>query len=93
MGREGRLWPFGENKEAGRASKRQADLETMSTLPAPNGTTEDFPSGFSFFYNHQSWHKSIVPRPPFTYVSAKSSKQPLVEVIVLISQIMELKLR
>ena len=80
---------FGENEEeAGRTSKQQADLEKTSTLRAPNSAT-DFP--FGFFYYHQSWHKTIVSRTLVTYPFTKSSEQALVEVIVLILQIMELK--
>lgn len=52
--------------------------------------TEDFLLEFSFLYNHQSWHKTIVSRTSFTYII---TKQPLVGVTLLILQIMEQKLR
>lgn len=56
----------------------------MYTLLAPNGATGDFPLGFSFFYNHQSGHNTIVPFTPFTRIITKPSKQSLMGVIVLI---------
>lgn len=82
------LWPFGKNEKAGRTRKQQADLEKTSTLRAPN-SAPDFPLGF--FYFHQSWHKTFVSRTLVTHLFTKSSEQALVEVIVLILQIMELK--
>ena len=87
------FWPSGENEEeAGRAKGR------LVWKPRPHYwpqivATEDFLQGRSVLHNPQPWHKTIVSTTVFTYIITKSSKQPLVGVIVLIWQIMELKLR
>lgn len=83
------LWPSGENEEeAGRAKGR------LVWKPSPHYwpqmvATEDFFWGSLFRTTTNLGIKLLFPEQ----LTTKSSKQPLLGVIVLILQIMELKLR